>query len=534
MTGFSSILPPERVRGITKLSEFEKKSVLVPCLQISSQFAAAVIKLAVVRSFVVEKQSDKLRPAVDVPGTSGEKYILFDPEKINDSAKSTIVNAVQRLVGNTLQFQRFSFEVGYSDWNAKTCINAVLPKGMIFSGFTQAGHIVHVNLREELLPYKYVVGQILRDKISRCRTVVNKLGLIDNEFRTFQMDLLAGDADYITTVVSDGIKFKIDFSKTFWNTRLTTEHGRIWKKFDKQCVVFDCCTGVGPFVLPAARIPVRSIYANDLNPDCVSFLKENIKLNKLENYGNFYVSNLDANVFIRNVIGKELRNLILNNGSPAGTESSKVVENGPEAVSIVHILMNLPAKSLTFLKSFRGLLSDLCSVKLKDKLPFPILVHCHFFVKADSDVPVKWYSDHGVSAVKSNIGVTDVTIEEIHFVRKVAGRKWMLCVSFKVPSSVLFERVDESHSELKNTTEESETSEVDNQTDEEIFSSDCDCCKNQTAIEKTEISCVYDNDMSQESDTDSQKISKGQKRQLCQPKQDVTEPNSKRSLLNSD
>lgn len=42
----------------------------------------------------------------------------------------------------------------------------------LFSGFTQAGHIVHVNLREEMLPYKYVVGQILRDKISTCRLVI--------------------------------------------------------------------------------------------------------------------------------------------------------------------------------------------------------------------------------------------------------------------------------------------------------------------------------------------------------------------------
>lgn len=71
------------------------------------------------------------------------------------------------------------------------------------------------------------------------------------------------------------------FLQTFWNTRLSTEHKRICDQFDSNCVVFDCCAGVGPFVLPAARRRIRAIYANDLNPDCIYFLKENIKINKV-------------------------------------------------------------------------------------------------------------------------------------------------------------------------------------------------------------------------------------------------------------
>lgn len=39
----------------------------------------------------------------------------------------------------------------------------------IFSGFSHIGHIIHVNLRENLLPYKNVIGQILLDKIASCR-----------------------------------------------------------------------------------------------------------------------------------------------------------------------------------------------------------------------------------------------------------------------------------------------------------------------------------------------------------------------------
>lgn len=43
-----------------------------------------------------------------------------------------------------------------------------------YSGFSQIGHIVHVNLREELLPYKKVIGQILLDKVKGCKYVLIK------------------------------------------------------------------------------------------------------------------------------------------------------------------------------------------------------------------------------------------------------------------------------------------------------------------------------------------------------------------------
>ena len=42
---------------------------------------------------------------------------------------------------------------------------------------------------------------LLRQKNASLRTVVNKLNTIDNTFRNFQMEVLAGDNDFQVTLV---------------------------------------------------------------------------------------------------------------------------------------------------------------------------------------------------------------------------------------------------------------------------------------------------------------------------------------------
>ena len=53
----------------------------------------------------------------------------------------------------------------------------------------QVGHIVHLNLRPEQLPHRFVIGQVLLDKLRpRIRTVVNKADEIRSEFRTLPLE----------------------------------------------------------------------------------------------------------------------------------------------------------------------------------------------------------------------------------------------------------------------------------------------------------------------------------------------------------
>ena len=79
---------------------------------------------------------------------------------------------------------------------------AVLPKEVEFSsGFETAGHLAHLNLVDELLPFQYLIGQVILEKNSGIKTVVTKTKIIDSVFRTFPMRVLAGEENFEVEVV---------------------------------------------------------------------------------------------------------------------------------------------------------------------------------------------------------------------------------------------------------------------------------------------------------------------------------------------
>ena len=65
-----------------------------------------------------------------------------------------------------------------------------------------------------------ISGEVILDKLPAIRTVVNKTRTIDNTYRNFQMELLAGESDFITIAREHGCAYKLDFAKVYWNSRL--------------------------------------------------------------------------------------------------------------------------------------------------------------------------------------------------------------------------------------------------------------------------------------------------------------------------
>ncbi|KAL0353705.1 UNVERIFIED_CONTAM: tRNA (guanine(37)-N1)-methyltransferase 1 [Sesamum angustifolium] len=84
---------------------------------------------------------------------------------------------------------------------------------IIPSTFEAVEHIAHLNLRDEHLQYKNLVVKVVLDKNRpKIQTVVNKFEAIQNEYRTMQLEILAGNKSLVTTLVENGWRFHVDLA----------------------------------------------------------------------------------------------------------------------------------------------------------------------------------------------------------------------------------------------------------------------------------------------------------------------------------
>ena len=139
-------------------------------------------------------------------------------------------------------------------WLIKFYVNSI--SGLSSSQIV--GHISYVQIRDHLLPYKEVIGQVMLNFSPRTKLVVTKTNTIDNKFRNLDLEILAGDPSlgFDVTVKENTCSFKLDFSKVYWNPRLSTEHERIVDLVKRGDIVFDVFAGVGPFAIPLGNIRI--------------------------------------------------------------------------------------------------------------------------------------------------------------------------------------------------------------------------------------------------------------------------------------
>ncbi|KAI4379431.1 hypothetical protein MLD38_005733 [Melastoma candidum] len=242
-------------------------------LQIPREFCFAVSRK--LNGYLLDKA--RVKPIVEDPSSEKNRLILLS-EKVQNPDLSDIPGDIIKEVQKTIPIEviPYSITLGYSYWSADHVLKQILPQGV-----------------------EDAIAKVIYDKnYPRIQTIVNKVGTITNEFRVPKFEVLAGKSDLVTEVKQYGALFKLDYSLVYWNSRLEHEHKRLVSLFKPGETICDMFAGIGPFAIPAAQKGCI-VYANDLNPDSVKFLKINAKLNKVEDRVHPY--NLDARKFIAQV-----------------------------------------------------------------------------------------------------------------------------------------------------------------------------------------------------------------------------------------
>lgn len=263
-------------------------------LRIPRELCKAAIKI--LNGYLIDRP--RIKPVTEDPTCDKNRYVILS-EKVQTPELSEIPEMkLEELKGLcTIKRVPYSLTLGYSYWGADHILKQILPPEVeVPSSFETIGHVAHLNIHDELLPYKDVIAKVIYDKnYPRIKTVVNKVGSITNEFRVPKFEILKGENDMVTEVKQYGATFKLDYSLVYWNSRLEHEHIRLVSLFQPGEIICDMFAGIGPFAIPAAQKECI-VYANDLNPDSVRYLKVNAEINKVS--GRVHVYNLDARKFI--------------------------------------------------------------------------------------------------------------------------------------------------------------------------------------------------------------------------------------------
>ncbi len=146
------------------------------------------------------------------------------------------------------------------------------------------GDIAVVEIPTELQSYKNLIGETILKTHKNVKTVLAKSGAISGTYRLRQFEIIAGEHKTNTIHKEYGCQFYVDIAKAYFSPRLSHEHERVASLVQEGETVVDLFAGVGPFsILIAKNHMSTKIYAIDVNPDAVEFLKKNIRLNRVEN-----------------------------------------------------------------------------------------------------------------------------------------------------------------------------------------------------------------------------------------------------------
>ncbi len=180
----------------------------------------------------------------------------------------------------------------------------------MISAFDQIGEIIIVRIPDSLLSKKKIIGEALLNDVKIVRSVFYQASAVEGDFRTRNLEIIAGEDNTETEYREFGCKFIVDVENAFFSPRLSTERDRIANLIQEGEVMTNMFAGVGMFSIIAAKKKKCTVYSLDINPIASNLCEKNIKLNKLA--GEVVSINGDATKIINEqLVDKSDRTLML-------------------------------------------------------------------------------------------------------------------------------------------------------------------------------------------------------------------------------
>ena len=151
----------------------------------------------------------------------------------------------------------------------------------LISAFDQIGDIIIVRIPDSLLPKKKLIGETLLKEVKIVKSVFYQTSPVEGDFRTRNLEILAGEDRTETEYKEFGCRFAVDVANAFFSPRLSTERERIANLIQDGEIMVNMFAGVGMFSILAAKKKKCTVYSIDINPVASKLCEKNIGLNKL-------------------------------------------------------------------------------------------------------------------------------------------------------------------------------------------------------------------------------------------------------------
>ncbi len=220
-----------------------------------------------------------------------DEFIFFPLEDNKDLIEKVIIS-----IGNKIEIEIINkFGIINENYKFKSlqdalkgkipdCYQELIPKSYDLIGsiaiieFDKFEHIEN----KELSNYKKEIAKAITNVNKKIISAYEKKSEIMGMYRLRDLALLFGENKSETIHKENNCTFKLDVKKTYFTPRLVYERRRVASsKIRENELIVDMFTGVGPFSIQIAKNHNVRVYAFDVNPDAYNYLKENVKLNKI-------------------------------------------------------------------------------------------------------------------------------------------------------------------------------------------------------------------------------------------------------------
>jgi len=154
----------------------------------------------------------------------------------------------------------------------------------INNSFEIVGNVAIIELDESLEDKKNEIAEAILKVNKNVNTVAKKIGTREGIYRLLNYEIIKGNKTLETIHKENGLRFKLDLSKTYFTAKLSTERIRIAKQVKENETVLVMFSGIAIYPITISKYSkAKEIYGIEINPEACKYAEENLIINKIKN-----------------------------------------------------------------------------------------------------------------------------------------------------------------------------------------------------------------------------------------------------------